>query len=94
MGSPITAAKGQINVCLETLNNQGMQQCLLNAAAAATLSLTTQPVTSAVQGARLVVWVMFAPQAGTMQLISTSRAPIRFGDYFHNLAEKLRMPVL
>lgn len=71
MAQPITAAKGQINICLEQLNNQGMQQLLMNAAAAASMSLTTQPVTSAVQGARLVVWVMFAPQAGTMTFTLT-----------------------
>ena len=61
---PITAAKGQINLILENLSNQGMTQLLVNAAAAATMSLTTQPITSATAGSRLVVWVMFAPQAG------------------------------
>src|SRR5690348_14410977 len=66
MAAPITAAKGQINICLEQLNNSGMQQLLLNAAVAASMSLTTQPVISSVQGARLVFWIMFAPQAGNM----------------------------
>lgn len=61
---PITAATGQINICLENLSHQGMQPLLTNAAPASSMSLTTQPVTSAVQGARLVVWCMSAPQAG------------------------------
>src|SRR5579859_6301314 len=61
---PITAAKGQINLILESLSNQGMTPLLVNAAAAASMSLTTQPIVSSVSGSRLCVWVMFAPQAG------------------------------
>lgn len=61
---PITAAKGQINLILESLTNQGMTPLLTNAAAAASMSLTTQPVTSQNAGSRLVVWVMNAPAAG------------------------------
>lgn len=67
---PITAAKGQINICLEPLNNQGMQQLLVNASAAASMSLTTQPVTSSIQGTRLVVWVMNAPTSGSIPTIT------------------------
>lgn len=66
----ITAAKGQINICLEPIDNRGMQPLLTNAAAAASMSLTTQPVTSSVQGARLVVWVMSAPTSGTVPTIT------------------------
>lgn len=63
---PVTAAKGQINIILEALANQGMTPLLSNAAAAASLSLTTQPVTSANAGSRLVVWVMSAPTSGSV----------------------------
>jgi hypothetical protein len=66
----ITAAKGQINLCLEPLNNRGLQPLLTGAAAAATMSLTTQPVTSTQQGARLVIWVMSAPTSGTPPTIT------------------------
>lgn len=66
----ITAAKGQINICLEQLNNQGLQQLLVNAVAAASLSLTNQPVSSAVQGDRLVIWVMSAPTSGSIPTIT------------------------
>jgi hypothetical protein len=62
---PITAARGQINLILENLSNQGMTPLLTNAAAAATMSLTTQPVASQNAGSRLCVWVLFAPTAGT-----------------------------
>lgn len=61
---PITAAKGQINLILEALANQGMTPLLVNAAPSASMSLTTQPVVSSVSGSRLCVWVMFAPTAG------------------------------
>lgn len=72
MTQPITAAKGQINLILEPLYpNQGMQSLLANALVTASMSLTTQPTTSAVQGARLVVWVMNAPQAGNMTFTLT-----------------------
>lgn len=66
----ITAAKGQINICLEQLNNQGLQSLLSNAAAAASMSLTNQPVTSTQQGARLVIWVMSAPYSGSVPTIT------------------------
>lgn len=66
----ITAAKGQINICLEQLNNRGLQPLLTGAAAAATMSLTTQPVSSAQQGVRLVVWVMSAPTSGSAPTIT------------------------
>lgn len=68
----ITAAKGQINICLEQLNNQGLQPLLTNAAAAASLSLTNQPVTSTLQGARLVVWVLNAPTSGSVPTITVA----------------------
>jgi len=66
----ITAAKGQINICLEPLTNQGLQPLLVNAAAAASMSLTNQPVTSTQQGARLVIWVMSAPTSGSAPTIT------------------------
>jgi hypothetical protein len=66
----ITAAKGQINICLESLNNRGLQPLLTGAAAAATMSLTTQPVSSTQQGVRLVVWVMSAPTSGSAPTIT------------------------
>lgn len=67
---PITAAKGQINICLEPLANQGMQNLLNNVAAAATMSATNQPVSTATQGVRLVVWVENVPTSGSTPTIS------------------------
>jgi len=67
---PITAAKGQINLCLEPLTSQGMQNLLNNAAAAASMSLTTQPVATATQGVRLVVWVENVPTTGSTPTIT------------------------
>lgn len=67
---PITAAKGQINIILENLSNQGMTPLLTKAAAAASMSLTTQPVTSANAGSRLVVWIFDAPTSGSTPTIT------------------------
>lgn len=67
---PITAAKGQINLILENLSNQGMAPLLTNAAAAASMSLTTQPVTSQNAGSRLVVWIESAPTSGSTPTIT------------------------
>lgn len=72
----ITAAKGQINLALEQLNNQGLQPLLKNAAAAASMSLTTQPVTSQFQGVRLTVWVMNAPLSGSTPTITIAGTDI------------------
>lgn len=66
----ITAARGQINIALEQLNGQGLQPLLKNAAAAASMSLANQPVTSLYQGVRLVVWVMNAPLSGAVPTIT------------------------
>ncbi|HET8910676.1 MAG TPA: hypothetical protein VFN23_04385 [Ktedonobacteraceae bacterium] len=73
---PITAAKGQINIILEALANQGMTPLLTNAAAAASMSLTTQPVTSQNAGSRLVVWVLSAPTSGSTPTITIAGTDI------------------
>lgn len=73
---PITAAKGQINLILEALANQGMQPLLTNAAAAASMSLTTQPVTSQNAGSRLVVWIFNAPTSGSVPTITIAGTDI------------------
>src|SRR5579885_2441467 len=73
---PITAAKGQINLILENLSNQGMQPLLQNAAAAASMSLTTQPQTSQNAGSRLVIWILSAPTSGSAPTITIAGTDI------------------
>lgn len=68
---PITAAKGQINLVLENLSNQGMTPLLNNAAIASSMSLTSQPLTSPGTGQRLVLWIQNAMATGTITIAGT-----------------------